>query len=322
MIGNQLSYNRNDRMRDIINDNSILLTVINRFSISLGFGDKTVAAVCEENDVDVDTFLAVVNLISGKDWSGFRISLPSLIRYLRKSHRYILNYALPNIKKTLIEGIQQTNTSELAIFILKFYDSYVKEVRKHTEYEDNVVFSYVENLIAGDVKDRFQIADFSSSHEHIAGTLDELKEIFIYQYNQKENDLISIALFNIIVCGNDLMSHCEIENKLLFPAVLRLEQSLKSQTAVKSLKEDSKNPAAITEILTDREKEVITEVAQGLSNKEIAEKLNLSFHTITTYRKNISSKLNIHSTAGLVIFAILHHLIEIDEARLPELPSA
>lgn len=59
-------------MRDIINDNSLLLTVINRFSISLGFGDKSVAVVCEENDVDIDTFLAVINLIRGKEWTGYK----------------------------------------------------------------------------------------------------------------------------------------------------------------------------------------------------------------------------------------------------------
>lgn len=318
MAGNQSSYTRNDRMRDIINDNSILLTVINRFSISLGFGDKSVTAVCEENNVDADTFLAVINLISGKDWSGYRIALPPLIGYLRKSHHYILNHALPAIKKTLIEGIQQTNTSEIAMFILKFYDSYMQEVRKHMEYEDNVVFSHVENLIAGEVKDKFKISDFSSRHEHMAGSLDELKELFIYQYNQQDNELISIALFHIIMCGNDLMSHCEIENKLLFPAVVELENRLKTQTDGKDEDHADEKPKTVTDILTDREKEVIVGVAQGLANKEIADKLNLSFHTITTYRKNISAKLNIHSTAGLVIFAILHHLIEIDEARLPE----
>lgn len=180
------SYIRNDRMRDIINDNNNLLTVINRFSISLGFGDKSVAVVCEENGVDADTFLAVVNFISGKDWSGYKISLQPLIGYLRKSHRFILNHALPNIKKTLIEGIQQTSNSEIAMFILKLYDSYMKEVKRHMEYEDDTVFSYVENLIAGEVKGKFNISDFSSRHEHMAGTLEELKELFIYQYNQKD----------------------------------------------------------------------------------------------------------------------------------------
>lgn len=304
-------------MRDIINDNSLLLTVINRFSISLGFGDKSVAAVCNENNVDVDTFLAVINLVSGKEWSGYKITLQPLIGYLRRSHQYILNHALPAIKKTLIEGIQQTNTSETAMFILKFYDGYMQEVRKHMEYEDNIVFSYVENLIEGQVKDKFNISDFSSRHEHMAGSLDELKELFIYQYNQKDNDLISIALFHIIMCGNDLMSHCEIENKLLFPTVKELEDSLKTHTTKHDDNQTEENQKTILDVLTDREKEVIVEVAHGLSNKEIADKLNLSFHTITTYRKNISAQLNIHSTAGLVIFAILHHLIEIGEAKLP-----
>lgn len=311
------SYIRNDRMRDIINDNNNLLTVINRFSISLGFGDKSVAVVCEENGVDADTFLAVVNFISGKDWSGYKISLQPLIGYLRKSHRFILNHALPNIKKTLIEGIQQTSNSEIAMFILKLFDSYMKEVKRHMEYEDDTVFSYVENLIAGEVKGKFNISDFSSRHEHMAGTLEELKELFIYQYNQKDNDLISIALFDITLCGNDLMSHCEIENKLLFPTVKELENSLKMQISKSDDSCAEKTQKTIVDVLTDREKEVIAEVAHGLANKEIADKLNLSFHTITTYRKNISAKLNIHSTAGLVIFAILHHLIEIGDAKLP-----
>lgn len=317
MIKHPSSYSRNDRMRDIINDNNILLTVINRFSISLGFGDKSVASVCMDNDVDVDTFLAVINLISEKDLTGYHIAIQPLIKYLRKSHHYILNYTLPAIKKSLIEGIQQTNTSEIAMFILKFYDGYMQEVRKHMGYEDNVVFSYVENLIKGEVKDKFQISDFSSRHEHMAGTLDELKELFIYQYNQEDNDLISTALFQITLCGNDLMSHCEIENKLLFPAVSKLEESIRTQNIVQNENQIIEKKEPILESLTDREKEVIAEVAHGLSNKEIADKLNLSFHTITTYRKNISAKLNIHSTAGLVIFAILHHLIEIVDAKLP-----
>lgn len=316
MIINQSSYSRNDRMRDVINDNSHLLTVINRFSISLGFGDKTVADVCEENDVDADTFLAVINLISGKEWSDYSISLPPLIGYLRKSHKHILTYALPAIKKTLIEGIQQTSTCEIAMVILKFYDRYVSEVRKHMEYEDNVVFSYVENLLDGKVKNKFNISDFSSRHEHMAGSLDELKELFIYQYNQKDNELVSMALFQIVMCGNDLVSHCEVENNLLFPTVARLEANLRNQTAEQSVGKTSEVQKGITDTLTDRERDVIIGVAQGLSNKEIADKLNLSFHTITTYRKNISAKLNIHSTAGLAIFAILNHLIKIDEIKL------
>ena len=68
-----------------------------------------------------------------------------------------------------------------------------------------------------------------------------------------------------------------------------------------------------TEELSEREKEVLTLVVQGLLNKEIADKLHLSLHTVLSHRKNIAKKLNIHSTAGLTIYAIVNHLIEVDE---------
>ncbi len=65
--------------------------------------------------------------------------------------------------------------------------------------------------------------------------------------------------------------------------------------------------------LTEREKEVIRCVAKGMANKEIADALCLSVHTITTYRHNISVKLDIHSPSGLTIFAIINKLVDIAE---------
>ncbi len=62
--------------------------------------------------------------------------------------------------------------------------------------------------------------------------------------------------------------------------------------------------------LSPREVEIIQLVAEGMSNKEIAEKIFLSVHTITTHRKNIMSKLGVNNTAGLVMFAIRQNLIE------------
>ena len=67
------------------------------------------------------------------------------------------------------------------------------------------------------------------------------------------------------------------------------------------------------ETLGEREKEIICCVAKGMSNKEIADALCLSVHTVATHRKNISAKLEIHSTAGLAIFAILHKLVDIKD---------
>ncbi|MDE5913463.1 MAG: LuxR C-terminal-related transcriptional regulator, partial [Muribaculaceae bacterium] len=61
--------------------------------------------------------------------------------------------------------------------------------------------------------------------------------------------------------------------------------------------------------------DVVRAVAKGLSNKEIAERLCLSVHTVTTHRRNISAKLDIHSAPGLTIYAIIHNLLSIDEIQ-------
>ncbi len=66
--------------------------------------------------------------------------------------------------------------------------------------------------------------------------------------------------------------------------------------------------------LSDREKEVVKQIALGKTNKEIGEVLFISPHTVITHRKNITRKLGIKTVSGLTAFAILNNLIKIDEA--------
>lgn len=64
--------------------------------------------------------------------------------------------------------------------------------------------------------------------------------------------------------------------------------------------------------LTHREKEILRQVAMGYSNKEIAEGLHISIHTVITHRKNITGKLGIKSISGLTVYAIINRLIDPD----------
>lgn len=70
-----------------------------------------------------------------------------------------------------------------------------------------------------------------------------------------------------------------------------------------------------TEQLSQREKEIIGCVVKGLTNKAIAEKLSISIHTVITHRRNISKKLQIHSSAGLAIYAIVNKIVEIQDIK-------
>lgn len=70
-----------------------------------------------------------------------------------------------------------------------------------------------------------------------------------------------------------------------------------------------------SESLSQREKEIIVCVVKGMTNKEIAENLYLSIHTVITHRRNISRKLQIHSASGLTIYAIVNKLVELNDIR-------
>lgn len=63
------------------------------------------------------------------------------------------------------------------------------------------------------------------------------------------------------------------------------------------------------EILTKKETEVLKLVTQGLANKNIAQKLKISIRTVETHRSNLTNKLGIKSTAGLVKYAISKGLV-------------
>ena len=67
--------------------------------------------------------------------------------------------------------------------------------------------------------------------------------------------------------------------------------------------------------LSVREKEIVVCIVKGLTNKQIAEELFLSTHTVITHRRNITNKLQVHSTSGLTIYAIVNKLVEIDEVK-------
>ena len=151
MIKSSVRYSISDRVRDMIEDNNQILLVLNRFHIPFGFGDRTVGDVCDENGIDPPTFLAVADLISGRRFSADGVKLPTLMAYLREAHSYILDFRLPDIRETLISAVHQPSLEDVAMHIIKFFDEYMEEVRTHMDYEDSVVFPYIEGLLTGKV---------------------------------------------------------------------------------------------------------------------------------------------------------------------------
>lgn len=231
---NDRRYKEADKMSDLICNNYSLLMVLSRFGLPLGFGDKTVKEVCALNGVDYNTFLAVVNFVdedrSCLDEEDNGVSVVSLMSYLKQAHAYFLDFNLPAIRRKLIEAIDCSASNEVAFLILKFFDEYVAEVRKHMDYEDKVVFAYVEALLEKEKElPQYQISIFARRHNQIEAKLTELKNIIIKYYPAKrDTNLLNAVLFDIYNCEADLAMHCKVEDYMFVPAVRKLEKEARN----------------------------------------------------------------------------------------------
>jgi regulator of cell morphogenesis and NO signaling len=313
----QRKFSPSSKMNELIKEDTSLLLTITRFGFSLGFGDKSVNEVCIANNVDVYTFLAVVNFISDEsnqeEINHREISINSVVVYLKNAHHFFLDFKLPLIRNKLIEALDKTVQEEpYRKMIMKFFDDYVTEVRKHMDYENDVVFPYVLRLVDGKKDPRYNIAVFEKNHESIDSKLTDLKNILIkYFPAQYPNYLLNEVLFDLSDCEKDLEKHNRVEDYFFVPITETLEKTLNEEKAalVNGEKVDK------IDNLTDREKEILAGVVKGLTNKEIAQGLFLSTHTVISHRRNITRKLEIHSTAGLTIYAIVNKLVTLDEIK-------
>lgn len=314
----QKMYEADDKMISLIRDNYSLLQSLGSFGISLGFGDKTVREVCDDQNVDTYTFLAVVNFtINGyRDFDDVdKLSIPTLMQYLRASHEYYIDFQLPFIRKGLQNALDEHDN--LARLIMRLYDEYAHSIRSHMKYEEKTVFPYVNNLLEGRTTNNFDIETYSKHHGKTDEKLRELKSIII-KYLPSDglhNNQLSATLYNIYNNEEWLALHAEVEEHLFIPAIRWLERKSK-QTDVSAKISNMISPPGTTETLSEREKDVIICVVQGMTNKEIADNLCISINTVITHRRNIAKKLQIHSAAGLTIYAIVNNFVDISSVNL------
>ena len=318
---NQKMYEADDKMISLIRDNYDLLQMLGSFGINLGFGDKTVQETCEHNGVDTYTFLAVVNFTVngyGEFEASERLSVPTLLHYLEASHAYFLDFQLPYIRRELQESLDERES--LAKLILRFYDEYAHEIRRHMKYEQKTLFPYVQSLIEGQSTNDYNVETFSKHHSAADKKLRELKLLIIKYLPQDglHNNQLTATLHDIYENEVWLRQHAMVEDYIFVPAIRYLEQLTKQNDITRNISDMvfKAGTGQNSETLSDREKDVIISLVQGMSNKEIAEHLYISVNTVITHRRNIARKLQIHSPAGLTIYAIVNNLVDISSVKL------
>lgn len=313
-------YEPSDKMITLIKDNYSVLQALGSFGINLGFGDKTVQETCDYNGVDTYTFLAVVNFTIN-DFTNFeddeQISVPTLLHYLEASHAYYLDFQLPFIRRELEESLGEDD--HLGHLIMRLYDEYAQEIRRHMKYEEKTLFPYVQSLLDGRPMSDYNIETFSKHHEQTDKKLREVK-LMIIKYLPSDahlNNKLTATLYDIYNNEEWLKQHAEVEDHIFAPAIRRLERQTKQQDVSKNISNMVfKGGQDNAETLSERERDVIIAVVQGMQNKEIADHLCISINTVITHRRNIARKLQIHSAAGLTIYAIVNGLVDISSVNM------
>ena len=305
--------NKYMKMSELVEINYHLLGIISRLGIQGSFSERTVEEICARYSLDADTFVLICTVYTVHGYKPTeeelrRCSVADILRYLHSSHDYYLNSALVNLSPSIEQMIAPTTAVQQKV-IRHFVESYKAELVKHFAFEEDTVIPYVRGLLMGRSTPGFTISRFSENHSNIEESLSDLKNLIMKSLPPECDGPGRIGvLSNIFHLQEDLEHHTYIEDRILVPMAEMLEGRAPSPAYIAP---DSSTTEA-SEVLSDREKEVLVQVAKGLLNKEIADKLCISVNTVITHRKNITRKTGIKTTPGLTVYAILNGLVDIN----------
>lgn len=121
---------------------------------------------------------------------------------------------------------------------------------------------------------------------------------------------VALALLSTTVCDEEIMRQFDgVVN--IYDGQVQIIRKLQA-----AVEQGETNPYSDSHDLSERERDVLILVAKGLANKEIAEQLNISIHTVMSHRKNITHKTGIKSVAGLTVYALLNNLLDQNDVNL------
>lgn len=237
---------RENKMADLIHMNYLLISVMNRFGIKLGFGDNTVAEICLVHKIDVRFFLEIVNAFHDKEYfpqedlQTFSIQL--IVDYLTKTHGYYLEEKIPEIESLIAAMIKDCHDQKENLQLLEeFFLEYKKELVAHIKREEDAVFPYALRIEKAKEEDQagekikkemiaYSMQDYMNEHDNIEEKLYDLKNIIIKYLPPPVNRVLcNTILFELFNLEKDINDHSRIEEKVLVPKVITYENYLLSK---------------------------------------------------------------------------------------------
>jgi len=236
----QIRFEPETKMVDVIDSNYLLLPIISRFGIKLGFGDQTVAEICQKHNIHTSFFLDIINAYhdnASYPEEKIQANEPGLVvDYLIKTHQYYKDHYIPDIEYMIQNLLTSCPTGCENLELIKdFYKQYKEELEYHLQNEEDRFFPYLKALInneplSGDHQSlqesySFSYHEHSDEHDNVLLKLLDLKNIIIkYLPPDYDQEKCNKLLHWIYVFERDLRDHEKLEDLILIPALKKLEE--------------------------------------------------------------------------------------------------
>jgi regulator of cell morphogenesis and NO signaling len=238
-------FNENSKLASVIQKDHSLLPVINRLGVKLGFGDRTIRNICEENRIDLNFFVETINVFHHEAYFPEKrlldFSVSMVIEYLVKTHKYYIDYMMPENDRLIELFLSTSNSSNTENdLIRKFYAKFKEEFLIHINFEEHEMFPFILELnsVIENPETRqqfstkypsFSVSSFEKEHSAMDDKMDDLTNIIIKylppNYDQNRGNAF---LSNLFLFEKDLKNHSRIEDHILIPKVKQLEKLLES----------------------------------------------------------------------------------------------
>jgi regulator of cell morphogenesis and NO signaling len=236
-------FTRDTRLVDAIHSNYLLIPVINRFGVSLGFGDRTIKEVCRAHRIDEKFFLVIINVFSHPHYFPEKTLLTFnplvVLSYLQKTHTYYREIQIPVIERQLRQLIGRAGKEKADLVVVrKFFLEYKRELLAHLSREERITFPYIRKVFRVHQRRRttrkrtgdpaYSMEAYEKEHNNVDEKLWDLKNILIkYLPGSVDAVVRNAVICEIFRLEQDIRDHTRIEETILMSRVAALENDLR-----------------------------------------------------------------------------------------------
>jgi regulator of cell morphogenesis and NO signaling len=219
------------KLSEVILQHYVLMPVIRRFNIKLGFGEKTIKKVCEEYHLDVDLFLAVINLYMQQTYALDRPltvnQIAATVDYMKNTNAQIVQAQLPNVERHLHALMANSFEHNKTIGIINnFYQEIKAELLTGISYDNEQRFPYIERLCNGIPETEAAKPNDSPVQEPVDEKIFDLRSMLMkYLTGEADQNLCYAVFFALFTLENDMRQYNRICEKLLTPAIRHIEKT-------------------------------------------------------------------------------------------------